>query len=205
MHHTHPDDIHFTRSTALAQLRKSFERFVPLPDTVWAEVTRPWRLYAVEQGDLLTRETQTERRFSLVVEGLQRLYFTTPGGGECTVAFVYPPDYSGVPDSFFLQTPSAYALEALSDGCILAIEYESLSTLMHRHRELERWAFRLVLHALKGRSKRERDLLTLTAHERYERLLHESPQIIRLAPLKHVASYLGMTPETLSRVRAATT
>ena len=120
------------------------------------------------------------------------------------MAFVYPPDYTGIPDSFFFQTPSAYALEALSDGCILATDHSTFSALMDRHRELERWAWKLFAYALSGRFKRERELLTMTAQERYERLLRESPHIIQLAPLRHVASYLGMSPETLSRVRAVT-
>ena len=199
-----PDTTPLILSAALAQLRDSFERFAPLPDAVWGEIKQPWHLHTVKRGELLTREGETERRFAIIVEGAQRVYFTTPDGDEHTIAFVYPPDYTGIPDSFFFQTPSAYALEALSDGSILATDHASFSALMERHRELEQWAWRLFAFALSGRFKRERELLTLTAQERYERLLRESPHIIQLAPLRHVASYLGMSPETLSRVRAAT-
>lgn len=101
---------------ALMLFRRSFERFSALPDEVWAEVRRPWRLRDVRRGEVLTRAGETERAFALVLEGVQRLFFTTPAGDEITVAFTFPPDYSGVPDSFFLQTPSAYTLEALTDG-----------------------------------------------------------------------------------------
>ncbi|MEO0559100.1 MAG: Crp/Fnr family transcriptional regulator [Bacteroidota bacterium] len=191
------------RSRALDQLRRSIETFVSLPEEVWAEVQKPWHLRPVRRGEQLTLEGEMESTFSLIVVGVQRLYFTTPDGDEHTVAFVYPPDYSGVPDSLFLQVPSAYGLDALSDGVILATGRNRLLELMERHRELDRWAWRLFASALAGRLKRERELLTLTAQERYERLLRESPQILQLAPLRHVASYLGMSPETLSRARAA--
>lgn len=182
-------------------LRRSFERFCPMPDAVWAEVRLPWRLCSVRRGELLTREGQIEQRFSLLVEGVQRAYFIAPDGNEHTVAFAYPPGYSGVPDSFFLQTPSAYTLEAMSDGCMLTTDYASFSALMERYRELDQWAWRLFVFAGVGRAKRERQLLSMTAEERYRRLLRESPHLVSLVPLRHIASYLGMTPETLSRVR----
>lgn len=187
---------------ALTRLRGTFEPFVSLQDDVWAEVRRPWRLRSVRRGEILTHAGDVERMFAMVVEGCQRVYFTTPDGDEITVAFTYPYAYSGVPDSFFLQTPSAYTLEALTDGVVLATERNSVASLMERFREMERWAWRLLAHAMAGRGKRERELLTMTAEERYYRLLRESPQLLHLVALKHLASYLGITPETLSRIRA---
>lgn len=190
-------------STARAQLRRSFERFGPLPDAVWNDVREPWHLTTVARGTVLTHAGEVERRFALIIEGVQRMYFTTPSGDEHTVAFAYTGDYSGVPDSFFLQTPADCSLEALTDGYLLATDHARFSALMDEHRELERWAWRLFAYALAGRFKREREHLTMSAAERYARLLRESPQIVQLAPLRHVASYLGMSPETLSRVRTA--
>ena len=186
----------------LDRLRRSFERFEALPDEVWSELQTVWHVRTVARGETLTREGETERCFSFILDGAQRMYFTTPDGNDHTVAFVYAGDYSGLPGSFFLQRPAAYGLEALSDGRVLAADWASLSGLMEQHVALERWARHLFMWALNGRMKREREMLTLTAEERYERLLRESPQIVQLAPLKHIASYLGMTPETLSRVRA---
>ena len=186
----------------LLALRAAFERFVPLPDGVWDDVRRPWHVRAVRLGERLTEEGETEQMLALVLEGVQRLSFARPDGGEVTVAFTYPPGLTGVPDSFFLQTPSAYTLEALSDGRVLATDHARFSALMDRHREIERWAWRLLATAGAGRGKRERELLTQTAEQRYARLVREAPHLVGLVAQKHLASYLGMTPETLSRVRA---
>lgn len=188
--------------TALTLLRGTFERFGKLPDEVWRGVSEPWSIRSVRRGQILTHPGEVEQTFAIIVEGAQRLFFTTDEGDEHTVAFMYPPGYTGVPDSFFLQQASTTSIEALTDGRILATDYRSFSALMDKHRELETWAWQLFLTALSGRFKRERDMLTMTANDRYERLLRESPQILQIAPLRHVASYLGMTPETLSRVRA---
>ena len=194
---------------ALTSLRESFERYVSMPDAVWAELRRPWCLHSVRRGERLTEAGEVERQFSLILQGVQRAYFLTGEGDEVTVAFAYPPDYSGVPDSFFLQKPAAHTLEALTDGRIATIDHADFSALLDRpdrfrafHEGFEtRFPGRGL--ALSGRAQRERDLLTLSAEERYRQLLERSPQLLQLVPLKHVASYLGMSPETLSRVRAA--
>ena len=188
--------------TDLALLRSAFERFVPLKDEIWGQVNEPWHVHKVKRGTTLAQVGETEQSFGLVLEGIQRLYFMTPAGTDVTVAFTYPPNYTGVPDSFFLQAPSAYALETLTDGRVLWTDHASLMGLMDRHRELERWAWRLLAVAGAGRGKREREALTLSAEERYSRLLRESPHLPDLVAQHHLASYLGMTPETLSRIRA---
>lgn len=189
--------------TDLDRLRQAFARVHPIPDDVWADLRRPWTPRTVRRGEWLTAEGETERTFSLVTEGVQRLWFTGPDGGDHTVAFVSSGDFSGVPDSLFLQAPSAYTLEAVTDGRQLEIGHADLMRLLDRHRPLERWARRLFLLAAAGRAKREREHLTQSAAERYARLLRESPHVLRDVPLKHVASYLGMSAETLSRVRSS--
>lgn len=198
-----PDSVSPPSDRALKRLRRSIEQFCTLPDTAWDDVCQAWVRCDANCGEVLTDEGETERGFLLVLEGVHRAFFTTREGNEHTVAFSYPVDYSGIPDSFFLQVPSAYRLESLSESSFLATDYDTLSALMDKHRELERWAWHLLASALRGRSKRERDHLILTAKERYERLLEESPQLVQRVPLKHIASYLGMSPETLSRVRGS--
>lgn len=188
-----------------AVLRAAFERVVPLPDDVWDELRQLFHLREVQAGQVLTREGEAERAFGVVMEGSQRLYFTARDGDRVTVAFARAGDYTGVPDAYFLDQPSGYTLEALTDGAVLTADRDAFLPLLERHRALERWAWRLFLTVGAGRAKREREMLTLSAAERVDRLMRETPDLLLDVPLRHVASYLGMTPETLSRVRAGRT
>ena len=189
-------------AASLSRLRVAFERSGALPEGVWQPLCAVWKRRPFHRKEVLTAEGEQERYLGFILDGVQRLYFTTPGGDEVTVAFTYEEGLSGVPDSFFLGVPSAYTLEALTDGKMLVAHRDAFMLLVDTHPELARWAWQTLAAAGQGRGKREREQLTLTAEQRYTRLLGEAPHLVHRVPLRHLASYLGMTPETLSRVRA---
>lgn len=105
-------------------------------------------------------------------------------------------------ESFFLKEPSRIVATMLEPGVVYGIPRNSLESIASRSFEICKLLFAIEERSLII-SQRKADIIRFeTAKERYIRTLKENPEIIRRAPLHHVASFLQMTPETLSRVRA---
>ncbi|MBQ0022919.1 MAG: Crp/Fnr family transcriptional regulator [Prevotellaceae bacterium] len=105
-------------------------------------------------------------------------------------------------ESYFLQEPSKIIATMIEPGLVYAIPRDTLQMLASQSFEFCKLIFAIDERSLII-SQRKADILRFeTAKERYVRTLKENPEIIRRAPLHHVASFLQMTPETLSRVRA---
>jgi CRP-like cAMP-binding protein len=105
-------------------------------------------------------------------------------------------------ESFFLRQPSQLIVETLENTASWGVSFENWQRLTE-----ESWEINMLYRTLMAKalilSQQKADMLRFEpAHVRYNRLLETQPQILQRAPLVHIASYLQMTPETLSRVRS---
>lgn len=165
------------------------------------ETLRPF-FTLVEAGkkDQLIREGQVEHRVYFVVHGILRAYFIHEDE-ERTAAFVYDNYWSSSFGSFLSATPSPYTIECLTPATLLALNKESLYKAFDECRTFERYFRRLMESLIVGMQFRERELLASDAEERFKRFMNSSAFLVKDVPLKYIASYLNMTPETFSRMR----
>jgi CRP-like cAMP-binding protein len=106
-------------------------------------------------------------------------------------------------ESFFQRQPTRLMVHALETSVLYAIPYDKLQKLTEQSYEMCQLMFKFLERSLILSQQKADTLRFETAMERYVRTLRDHPDIIRRSPLHYVASYLQMTPETLSRVRAA--
>ena len=106
-------------------------------------------------------------------------------------------------ESFLKQEPSRLIVEALENSVLYGIPYDKLQHKAEENREIELLFRKILEHALISSQVYADSQRFENATERYQRLLDNKPEILLRAPMVHVASYLQMSPETLSRVRAA--
>lgn len=155
----------------------------------------------VSKGEILLEEGQISQYIVIVGKGMLRQYYYK-NGKDVTEHFSYENCIAMCIESILKKEPSRIIIEALEEGVVYLLPFAKLMLLTETSWEINMFyrkvlEFSLIVSQIKADSWRFE-----TAHERYSRLMKVHPEIIKRAPLSHIASYLLMTPETLSRVRA---
>ena len=104
--------------------------------------------------------------------------------------------------SLVTQLPNTINQQALTDCDLLIGNYRKLIDLLDKHQDLERLLRKIAEHYFVDKEKREVEIVLLEANKRYAIFQREYPQLEQLIPQYHIASYLGITPTQLSRIRA---
>ena len=173
-----------------------------LSDSEYEEFAALWEVKQYPKKGFLTEMGMVEQYFYVVIDGVQAIYLLDQKGDKCVLGFSYTGSPSGVYDSFLERAPSHYFLEALTDSSLLTLNYDNYQKLFTQFNSFDRWGRIFHQQVLAGRVKREVELLTLSAKERYQLFMRRCPPILQQIPQKYLASYLNMTPETFSRLRA---
>lgn len=155
-----------------------------------------------QKGDTILKEGTVCRNLYFVEEGMVRQYYYK-NNKDVTEHFSFEGRIVFCIESFLLQEPSRLIVEALENTLLYAIPYDGLGDLAVNNREIETLCLKILEHIAISSQRHADSQRFENASERYERLLREKPEIILRAPMVHIASFLQMTPETLSRVRGA--
>ena len=153
----------------------------------------------LRRNDFLIAKGQVESKLFFVGEGAMRIYYPH-NDEEICVGFAHTGNLICSYPSFIKNLPSEYFIQALTQTKVIAINRADLYRLFDRFQNIERAWRMLQEEALIGKIEREVEMLTFTPEERYERLISRSPHIFQIIPRKYIASYLRMSPETLSRI-----
>ncbi|MBP3471361.1 MAG: Crp/Fnr family transcriptional regulator [Paraprevotella sp.] len=156
----------------------------------------------VSKGDVVLSEGLVCRHMYFVERGMVRQYYYK-SGRDVTEHFSYEGRIVVCIESFLKQEPSRLIVEALENSSLYGIPYDDLQQLMETNAEIAMLYRRILEHALISSQVHADSQRFENATERYQRLLNTKPEILLRAPMVYIASYLQMTPETLSRVRAA--
>ena len=156
----------------------------------------------VAKGEKLMVEGEVCKYMYFVERGMVRQFYFK-NGRDVTEHFSYEGRIVICIESFLKQTPSMLGVEGLENSWLYAIPHDHFLQLVDENKEMERLYRKILEHALISSQEHADSQRFENATERYLRLLRTKPEIILRAPMVHVASFLQMTPETLSRVRAA--
>lgn len=185
---------------SLTALRALLERYVLLTDAEWerfAAVLRPRRL---RRGTHLVRAGERVGTLSFVVAGVLRRYAVVEAG-EVTTGFLVEHSFATDYAALCAGDHSESSLQALTEVRVLSADVTALRRLSAADAGWRGFAAAAGLALARRRERRHIELLTRSPEERYRDLLRQCPTLIDRVPHYHVASYLGITPESLSRLR----
>lgn len=185
------------------QLGRYLDSLYAMPEAVLQEGLIRFRTVAMPKGSFLFRAGTVCRELAFVQQGLLRAFSLREDGRELTSCFSMEHDFACDYNSLIHSVPASKSIQALEDSMLIMISYNSLQQLQEQYPawkhigkiladkefiEKEKWANRLRLD---------------NAAERYQYIMDAQPGLINRVPVHQLASYLGMTTRTLSRVRNA--
>lgn len=170
-------------------------------ETTLEELKRVFRYKVLKKGEYLIHQGEVEQEVAFVCKGLMRYYYITLSGDDVTKHFGLEDDFTTSYASLIYQRPTAYNIVAEEDSHLLLITYEDYSQQIESQHKWERLARLYAEKIYNIKEIREASLLTMDAKERYKAFLTQYPTLESRVKQKHIATYLGIHPVSLSRLK----
>ena len=184
----------------MEEIRKYFEINGKLTESDWEIFASKLTRQQFEKKEMLLKIGETENYLSFVEKGIVRFYIPKDEG-DFTFGFVFKGSFVSAYDSFLTQSPSGYVVETITDTVLWRLTYGDLLKIYDESKIGNLIGRKASEDLFLKKSRRELSLLQETAEERYLNLFTERPELLRQIPLKFIASYIGITPQALSRIR----
>lgn len=155
----------------------------------------------IKKKEFLLRAGDVCPSLSFVAKGILRVYHLDAQGGEHVSHFAFEDWWAADTASFYSQTPAFYSIDALEDTEVFQIGYRDLESLYEKMPKFERFFRILTQNGYIILQRRITSSLSQSAEERYEKFKKLHPKLSRRIAQKHIASFLGITPEFLSMLR----
>lgn len=174
---------------------------IDLPDEQEEEIIKISFFKHIKKGEHFVRAGEIPNRIAFNMQGLFRYYYVDKKGNNFTKGFITEGGTVTAYSSMIQNRESYFSIEAMEDSTVASIQFDDWKKLLNKH---ECWKSFLIYYLEIGYCKkenREREFLLLDAEERYKEFLKNYPTLDKRIKQHYIASYLGITPVALSRIR----
>jgi CRP-like cAMP-binding protein len=174
---------------------------MPMSDNIAVDIANNFEHTSIGKNEFLLKEGKICNEYFFLEKGFMRAYTFDPEGNEVTTNFYERNSIVFEVASYIKRTPSRENIQALTDCFGWKGNYTNLQNLFHTNPEFRGFARVVLVNSFIELKERTLSMINLTAEKRYEILLKSRQEIIRNVSIKHIASYLGITDTSLSRIR----
>lgn len=184
--------------------KNHFNPVIKLPESIEDELWDSLTIDSLKKGDYTVKQNEMEHYVRFLVDGIIRV-FRIDEDKEITMDFLFSGEFVTGYSSFISRLPSPYSLQMLKTGTVFKFPSRKIHELFNKSHEFERFGRIAAEQAYLKRTFMESDILMNTAEKRYVSLLEKNPKLVQEIPVKHIASYLGIAAQSLSRIRSRIT
>ncbi len=170
------------------------------PDEI-EDVKRYFEPVTFSKGAIIEEAGKVPGYLYYIVSGYLRLFYTDQTGNQVTTHLNCPPGFFTSYAHFINRTRSEDCVECITDCELLRISKENLDNLIAGNKAMKDFSISVFHQSITYNENRSKELSALNAEQRYLKLLENHPEIIQNVPIQYIASFLGMKPESLSRIR----
>ncbi|WP_158798229.1 Crp/Fnr family transcriptional regulator [Pedobacter sp. L105] len=184
-----------------ALLFSNFNRHAQFTDDEYQKIKEVFTKSYIRKKKNLVNEGDISKYIFFVEKGCLRSFTVNKDGSEHVVQLAIEDHWIADLSSFITQMPGTINIEAIEDSEVLLLPHQDLERLYHQVPSLEKYFRQLYQRAYVGLQQRLNSRHSSSAEERYRELIKLQPHLTQRVPLIYIASYLGITPESLSRIR----
>ncbi len=177
---------------------------LPISEEITQLLNKTLKKKDIKLGDTIIKGDEINDTLFFIEKGLVRGFYYKEENNEShevTSWIVNENNFIYVPHSFILKVPSLETVEALEDCTLISLRYDDLHEIFMKYPESNIIGRVLTETYLLLYDERIRSLRMMNAQQRHELFKKQQPDIYQRAPFKHIASFLGVSPETFSRIR----
>lgn len=181
-------------------LKQNMARYISLSDSEFGQFYELLTFKTLRKKEELLSLGEVCRGAFYLYEGCIR-YYNLVEGEEITGQFFFENSWYSDYESFLMEIPSQQVIQALEPCSVAILSKDALLSLYQRIPKFERFGRLMAENAFVGLRKRTESLTNLSAEERYRQLVRNRPKVTTRIPQHYIASYLGIKPQSLSRIR----
>ncbi|HEU4496849.1 MAG TPA: Crp/Fnr family transcriptional regulator [Flavobacterium sp.] len=188
----------------MTELQAYLNSIAPIQQETWIRLQKLFSGTTLKKGEYFAKEGEIASKIGFLSSGVIRAFYRNAAGSEYNKHFFIANSIVGAYSSLITKEPNKINQEALTDCQLFTADYKDIEKLYGRYQDFETFGRKLAEAYFVHKEQREVEIVMLDATQRYLIFQKQFPALEQLIPQYHIASYLGITPTQLSRIRKNT-